>query len=118
VSSDAAGNLFRRRGADDFWIGSHLGMVLNGGRLDGALGVVAGIEVAERLLDRAARRRRFPRRGYGPDRQPRAHGAPTRILELQIEQGPVLERLGEPMGLVIAIVGRGARSEGRRASRA
>jgi hypothetical protein len=26
VSSDAAGNLFRRRGADDSWIGSHLGM--------------------------------------------------------------------------------------------
>ena len=49
VSRDRAGNLFGRRGDARIWSGSHLDSVPNGGRFDGALGVVAGIEVAARL---------------------------------------------------------------------
>ena len=49
VEVDAGGNTFGRRGDARVWTGSHLDSVPNGGRFDGALGVVAGIEVAERL---------------------------------------------------------------------
>jgi allantoate deiminase len=49
VSADAAGNLVgRARGSapqlGEVWTGSHLDTVPNGGRFDGALGVVAGLE--------------------------------------------------------------------------
>jgi allantoate deiminase len=49
VSVDAAGNLVgRARGSapelGEVWTGSHLDTVPNGGRFDGALGVVAGLE--------------------------------------------------------------------------
>ncbi len=46
VSVDAAGNLFGRRGDPGVWVGSHLDSVPDGGRFDGALGVVAAIEAA------------------------------------------------------------------------
>jgi allantoate deiminase len=49
VSVDAAGNLIGRArgsapGLPEVWTGSHLDTVPNGGRFDGALGVVAGLE--------------------------------------------------------------------------
>jgi allantoate deiminase len=49
VSVDAAGNLAGRArgtapGLAEVWTGSHLDSVPNGGRFDGALGVVAGLE--------------------------------------------------------------------------
>jgi allantoate deiminase len=49
VSVDAAGNLVGRArgtapGLGEIWTGSHLDTVPNGGRFDGALGVVAGLE--------------------------------------------------------------------------
>jgi allantoate deiminase len=49
VSADAAGNLIGRArgsapGLPEVWTGSHLDTVPNGGRFDGALGVVAGLE--------------------------------------------------------------------------
>jgi allantoate deiminase len=49
VSVDAAGNLIGRArgsapGLPEIWTGSHLDTVPNGGRFDGALGVVAGLE--------------------------------------------------------------------------
>src|SRR5207244_12725300 len=50
-SADEAGNLIGRRGAARVWTGSHLDSVPNGGKFDGALGAVAGIEAAERLPD-------------------------------------------------------------------
>ena len=49
VSRDEAGNLFGRRGEATVWTGSHLDSVPTGGRFDGALGVVAAIDAAERL---------------------------------------------------------------------
>src|SRR5581483_5650189 len=51
VSRDEAGNLFGRRGDARVWAGSHLDSVPTAGRFDGALGVVAAIEAAERLPD-------------------------------------------------------------------
>ena len=49
VDRDEVGNLFGRRGEAQVWSGSHLDTVPNGGKFDGALGVIAAIEAAERL---------------------------------------------------------------------
>jgi allantoate deiminase len=54
VEWDAAGNVVgRKRGRrpdlPEVWTGSHLDTVPDGGRFDGALGVVAGLEAVERL---------------------------------------------------------------------
>ena len=54
VEVDPAGNLFgrlrgRRPELPEVWTGSHLDSVPNGGRFDGALGVVGALEAVERL---------------------------------------------------------------------
>jgi hydantoinase/carbamoylase family amidase len=59
TSWDGAGNLFGRLpGADlsraEVWTGSHLDTVPNGGRFDGALGVVVGLEAVAALRDSVA----------------------------------------------------------------
>jgi acetylornithine deacetylase/succinyl-diaminopimelate desuccinylase-like protein len=115
VSRDEARNLFGRRGDARIWTGSHLDSVPTAGRFDGALGVVAGIE--------AAARTDVPLAGVGvraeetgPMGSRRLTQTPDAFLEVHIEQGPVLERLGEPLGVVTAIAGqaRGTRVfEGR-----
>jgi hypothetical protein len=53
VEADEAGNLFgrlrgRRPELAEVWTGSHLDSVPAGGRFDGALGVVGGLEAVER----------------------------------------------------------------------
>ncbi len=55
VSSDAAGNLYGRAAGGDpslaeVWSGSHLDTPFDGGRFDGALGVLAALDVAEAIL--------------------------------------------------------------------
>ena len=47
VEAGDDGNLIGRLGDSDVWTGSHLDSVPNGGKFDGALGVVAGIEAVE-----------------------------------------------------------------------
>jgi allantoate deiminase len=54
VSWDGAGNLFGRLPGSDgsaaeIWTGSHLDTVPNGGRFDGALGVIVGLEAVSAL---------------------------------------------------------------------
>src|ERR1700755_3440313 len=46
---DPAGNLIGRTKKADVWTGSHLDSVPEGGKFDGALGVVAAIEAVERV---------------------------------------------------------------------
>src|SRR5919108_4328662 len=49
VTSDEDGNLVgRSHERSDVWVGSHLDTVPQGGKFDGALGVVAGIEAVTR----------------------------------------------------------------------
>ena len=63
VTVDRLGNIFARRpGEDDalppVMIGSHLDTQVAGGRYDGILGVLSGLEVVRTLNDRALRTRR------------------------------------------------------------
>ena len=156
---DEAGNQwFTLRGASDraLLIGGHIDCVPNGGWLDGALNVVAGVEVLRRLAEQGEppltvrlvdwadeEGARFGRSLFGssaaagsmrdqeelrarrdadgvalPDALA-AHGvdldraAEARrqlenavgYLELHIEQGPVLEAMGLPLGVVLGTFG-------------
>jgi acetylornithine deacetylase/succinyl-diaminopimelate desuccinylase-like protein len=107
VSVDAAGNTFGRRGDARTWAGSHVDSVPNGGRFDGALGVVAAIEAAGRTnAPLAVAAFRDEERGYGGSLAAvAAGGLPDAYLELHVEQGPELDRRGEPLGIVTAIAG-------------
>lgn len=157
---DAGGNLIgRTAGLDDslapIITGSHCDTVLGGGRFDGIIGVLAGIEVAQTMRETGHRLQHpfevidflseepsdfgvscvgsraisgmlstnmlqsqnqesetlaqaIARIGGQPDllnvalRGPASTGA---FIELHIEQGPVLESKGVPIGVVTNIVG-------------
>src|SRR5690348_12147484 len=108
IDVDRAGNTFGRRGSGRVWSGSHLDTVPNGGRFDGALGVVAALEAAERRPDlelTVVAFRDEERTCAGSHACVEDARLPDAYLELHVEQGPVLERAGEPLGLVTAIVG-------------
>jgi acetylornithine deacetylase/succinyl-diaminopimelate desuccinylase-like protein len=105
VGVDEAGNLIGRRGDARVWTGSHLDSVPNGGKFDGALGVVAGIEAAARLPEAPLAVVAFRAEETGPMGSKRLSELPPAFVELHIEQGPVLERAGAPLGVVTAIAG-------------
>jgi allantoate deiminase len=149
VERDLAGNLYGRlpgvrQDLAEVWTGSHLDSVPRGGRFDGPLGVIGGLEAVvrlgpqERTLCVAAFRdeegARFGRGCFGSRalcgqleegeletrddegvsvREAVGTGVPQRgwlvppaaYVELHIEQGPVLDRLGAPLGIVTSIVG-------------
>jgi beta-ureidopropionase / N-carbamoyl-L-amino-acid hydrolase len=156
---DAAGNQwFTLRGASDraVLIGGHLDSVPNGGWLDGALNVMAGVEVLRRvakegeppvtirlvnwadeegarfgrslfgssaaagsMADQEELRKRRDSDGIALPDALREHGvdldaalqaraeldAAAAYLELHIEQGPVLESLDLPLGVVLGTFG-------------
>jgi acetylornithine deacetylase/succinyl-diaminopimelate desuccinylase-like protein len=119
VARDEAGNLYgclrgRRPELPEVWTGSHLDTVPAGGRFDGALGVVGGLEAVERAGQQertvtvVAFRDEEGCNGPGcvgsralcaalPDPRPAA------FLELHIEQGPRLEEAGAPLAVVTGI---------------
>ena len=115
VTRDAFGNVVGRlRGTSpdlpEVWSGSHVDSVPAGGRFDGALGVVAAIEAVaaagrgERTLGVVAFR--DEERGcFGSLAACTAGPRPGRFVEVHVEQGPVLEGLGAPLGVVTSIVG-------------
>ncbi len=107
VEVDAHGNLLGRSGTrDDLWVGSHLDTVPQGGKFDGALGVVAAIEAVEQAGCGSAVAFRGEEVGcIGSRALCRYEEVPSAFLELHIEQGPTLERAGEPLGVVTSIVG-------------
>ena len=113
VDVDSAGNLFGRTAAAAVWTGSHLDSVPQGGKFDGALGVVAGIEAVERVGRGAVVVFRDEERGCVGSRACVAGGGlPECFLEVHVEQGPVLERAGAPLGVVTNVIG-SARGERR-----
>jgi allantoate deiminase len=115
VEIDGRGNVVGRvRGErpelPEVWTGSHLDSVPEGGRFDGALGVVAGLEAvtaigsAKRTLGVVVFR----------DEETGCHGSRWRVangslpgsyVELHVEQGPRLARAGAPLGVVTSIAG-------------
>jgi acetylornithine deacetylase/succinyl-diaminopimelate desuccinylase-like protein len=116
VEVDPARNLVGRlAGAEpelpEVWTGSHLDTVPQGGRFDGALGVVAGLEAVERL----GRRKRTvgvvvfrdEERGCAGSRAFAARGEsfPGAFVELHVEQGSRLAAADAPLGVVTAIAG-------------
>jgi acetylornithine deacetylase/succinyl-diaminopimelate desuccinylase-like protein len=115
VEVDVDGNLLGRLPGEhpelpEVWTGSHLDTVPQGGRYDGALGVVAGIEALERLGRRprtlAVVAFREEERGcVGSRARCRAGDLPGTWLELHHEQGPRLEQAEVPLGVVTGIVG-------------
>jgi acetylornithine deacetylase/succinyl-diaminopimelate desuccinylase-like protein len=103
---DSAGNLIGRTATPTVWSGSHLDSVPNGGKFDGALGVVAALEAVERVGKGAVVVFRDEERGCVGSSAFVARGElPDCFLEVHIEQGPVLERAGAPLGLPQSIVG-------------
>jgi N-carbamoyl-L-amino-acid hydrolase len=156
---DAAGNQwFTLRGGSSraLLVGGHIDSVPNGGWLDGALNVVAGVELLRRIAEEGTppvtvrlvswadeEGARFGRSLFGSsaasatmadqdelrerrdadgvrledalaahgvdlDRVLEAHGqleGAAAYLELHIEQGPVLEALGLPLGVVLGTFG-------------
>ena len=106
VEVDDAGNLIGRTAEPSVWTGSHLDSVPYGGKFDGALGVVAAIEAVERIGKGAVVVFRDEERGcVGSSAFIEGGALPECFLEVHIEQGPVLERAGAPLGLAMGIVG-------------
>jgi acetylornithine deacetylase/succinyl-diaminopimelate desuccinylase-like protein len=115
VEVDKRGNVVGRlRGTrpelPEVWTGSHLDSVPQGGRFDGALGVVAGLEAvlavgqSERTLGVAVFR--DEETGCHGSRWRARHGSlPGSYVELHVEQGPVLLEAGAPLGVVTGIAG-------------
>jgi len=156
ASIDAAGNVVGRFGperAPTLYCGSHIDTVVDAGRYDGTLGVVAALLAAEEIMRSGAdlpfaievlafgdeENVRFPTslssthaiaggydpawltrrdadgtslaealRAFGGDPDAivglaRDPAGATGYLEIHIEQGPVLERSGLPLGVVTAI---------------
>ena len=104
VRVDDAGNTFG--GTDAVWTGSHLDTVPQGGKFDGALGVVAAIEAVERAGRGSVAIFREEERGCVGSQAFVASGElPDAFIELHIEQGPRLAAADAPLGVVTGIVG-------------
>jgi allantoate deiminase len=108
VAMDRHGNLYGRAArGEEVWTGSHLDSVPQGGRYDGALGVVAAIEAVERVgagcvvVFRGEEVGCIGSRALVASEDP----LPRAFLELHVEQGPVLARSAAPLGVVTGIVG-------------
>jgi acetylornithine deacetylase/succinyl-diaminopimelate desuccinylase-like protein len=115
VDWDPAGNVVGRSIGSrpelpEVWTGSHLDSVPAGGKFDGALGVVCGLEAVARAGACARTLAvvvfRDEERGCVGSRAFVERGAlPGHFVEVHVEQGPVLERAGAPLGVVTGIVG-------------
>jgi N-carbamoyl-L-amino-acid hydrolase len=115
VEVDAAGNLVGRLpglepGLPEVWSGSHLDSVPQGGRFDGALGVLGALEAVARLGRRrrtlaVAAFREEERGCVGSHARVAGGDLPGAWVELHHEQGPRLALQDAPVGVVTAIVG-------------
>jgi len=107
VEVDSAGNTFGRAGdAAQAWTGSHLDSVPQGGKFDGALGVVAAIEAVERAGRGTVAIFRSEEVGcMGSRARVERGGLASSFLEVHVEQGPRLAEIGAPLGIVTGIVG-------------
>jgi acetylornithine deacetylase/succinyl-diaminopimelate desuccinylase-like protein len=114
VERDERGNVVGRLVGErpelpEVWTGSHLDSVPEGGKFDGPLGVLAGLEAVSAV----GRSKRTLGVAVFRDEETGCHGSRWRVrngslpgsyVELHIEQGPRLERAGAPLGVVTGIV--------------
>jgi acetylornithine deacetylase/succinyl-diaminopimelate desuccinylase-like protein len=108
VEVDRHGSLFGHSpGAGHCWVGSHLDSVPEGGKFDGALGVVAAIEAVEQAGAGSVVVFRGEEVGCVGSHALVESGAPLpeAFLELHVEQGPVLAARDVALGVVTGIVG-------------
>ena len=108
VEVDRHGNLLGRSSEHpEVWVGSHLDTVPQGGKFDGALGVVAGIEAVELAGAGTVVAFRGEEVGCVGSHALVASGdpLPAVFLELHVEQGPVLADRDAPLGVVTGVVG-------------
>lgn len=108
VEVDEAGNLFGRTqaAAPEVWTGSHLDTVPQGGKFDGALGVVAAIEAVERAgLGTVVVFRSEETGCRGSRARVELGGLPAAFVEVHVEQGPRLAEAAAPLAVVDGIVG-------------
>jgi acetylornithine deacetylase/succinyl-diaminopimelate desuccinylase-like protein len=109
VEADRHGNLFGRSPGVDvpIWVGSHLDSVPQGGKFDGALGVVAAIEAVEDAGLGSVVVFRGEEVGCVGSHALVESGdpLPAAFLELHVEQGPVLAERDAALGVVTGIVG-------------
>jgi allantoate deiminase len=114
VERDGRGNVIGRLRGErpelpEVWTGSHLDSVPEGGKFDGPLGVLAGLE-AVTAVSRSKRTLgvvvfRDEETGCHGSRWRVEHGSlPGSYVELHIEQGPRLAGAGAPLGVVAGIV--------------
>jgi hydantoinase/carbamoylase family amidase len=93
-------------GTRRIWTGSHLDTVPQGGKFDGALGVVAAIEAVERSHRGTVVVFRGEEVGcIGSRARVERGGLPDVFLEVHIEQGPRLAAAAAPLGVVSSVVG-------------
>jgi acetylornithine deacetylase/succinyl-diaminopimelate desuccinylase-like protein len=120
VEADAVGNSFgrlrgRRPELAEVWTGSHLDSVPDGGRFDGTLGVVGGLDAVERVGQQERTLTVVAFRDEEGCRGPGCVGSralcsaglepvPAAFVELHVEQGPRLDAAGAPLGVVTGIV--------------
>jgi allantoate deiminase len=117
VSVDPAGNLFGRvHGADpalaELWTGSHLDTPPDGGRFDGALGVVLGLDVAEAVLRSGGARRSLAVVAFRLEEGPRfgrgVFGSRAVVGALDADEADLVDADGVTLGEAFAALGLGA----------
>ena len=116
VSVDAAGNLFGRVAGNDpelpeVWTGSHLDTPPDGGRFDGALGVVMGLDAAEAILRSGGARRTVAVVAFRLEEGPRfgrgVFGSRAVVGELEADEAGLVDAGGVTLVQAFAALGLG-----------
>ena len=116
VSVDRAGNLFgRAAGAEpelpEVWTGSHLDTPPDGGRFDGALGVVAGLDAAEAIAGSGGARRTVAVVAFRLEEGPRfgrgVFGSRAVVGRLDDDEADLVDADGITLGQAFAALGLG-----------
>ena len=116
VSSDAGGNLYgrlpgREPGLSEVWSGSHLDTPPDGGRFDGALGVVAALDAAEAIAQGGGGRRTLAVVAFRLEEGPRfgrgVFGSRAVVGELEPDEGDLRDADGVSLAEAFAALGLG-----------
>jgi len=116
VSVDRAGNLFGRVAGSDaslaeVWTGSHLDTPPDGGRFDGALGVVAGLDAAEAIGRSGGARCTIAVVAFRLEEGPRfgrgVFGSRAIVGELDDDEADLVDPEGITLGQAFAALGLG-----------